>query len=307
MTTAVDCPHLGADTGMLAPCAEGCRGVKLKVFECAVFGQCTIAKQGEGIQGCCSGKPIAGGARTPCPRYTRITWSYGVTTVPSRRIDLLPRTLQSLAAAGFPEPRLFIDGARERDFPYLGYKCSYRWPALRTHGNWFMALQELYQRNSDTTYYAVFQDDLEMAPNTRQYLEQCAYPERGYWNLYTFPENQEKVPAAGATGRQQIGWCRSNQRGLGALALVFNRAAVVDLLTSRHMVERSQDKRRGWKAVDGGIVSGMRKAGRFEYIHNPSLVQHIGVKSTMGNGKHAQASSYRGTDAMALLEERMHN
>jgi hypothetical protein len=38
------------------------------------------------------------------------TWAYGITTVPSRLTTLLPRTITSLAAAGFDKPHLFVDG-----------------------------------------------------------------------------------------------------------------------------------------------------------------------------------------------------
>ena len=37
-----------------------------------------------------------------------LRWVYGVTTVPERRADLLPRTLVSLDRAGFPSPRIFV-------------------------------------------------------------------------------------------------------------------------------------------------------------------------------------------------------
>lgn len=55
------CRFLGKPTGNLAVCAEGCgRGVKLKLFECAIFSTCTIYKISDGCGVCC---------RT-CNRYT---------------------------------------------------------------------------------------------------------------------------------------------------------------------------------------------------------------------------------------------
>lgn len=47
------CRHLGADTGELVQC-ETCVGTRLKVFECAKHGRCTIAKHGVGVKGCCA-------------------------------------------------------------------------------------------------------------------------------------------------------------------------------------------------------------------------------------------------------------
>jgi hypothetical protein len=221
-------------------------------------------------------------------------WAYGVTTVPARRDDLLPRTLTSLHAAGFDRPRLFVDGCDdprswEREFQL---EVTARFPRIRTYGNWVLSLAELYIREPNADRYAVFQDDFVTYRNLREYLTLTQYPERGYWNLYTFPSNQKLCPDDG----RHVGWYESNQLGRGAVALVFNREAVTTLLRHQHMVDRPQDSSRGWRAVDGGIVDSMRKAGWKELVHNPSLVQHTGYVSAMGNRPHKLANSFRGED-----------
>lgn len=224
-------------------------------------------------------------------------WAYGVTTVPQRRRDLLVRTLGSLRAAGFPEPRLFVDGERDprswEDEFNLGVTA--RWPTIRTYGNWVLSLAELYIREPAAERYAVFQDDFVTYRNLRQYLESCKYPENGYWNLYTFPSNQALCP------RGHRGWYESNQMGRGAVALVFDRSVVLSLLTHQHMVERPMDAHRGHKAVDGGVVEAFRKMGGKEYVHNPSLVQHTGLVSSMGNKPHKLAESFCGEEFDATL------
>lgn len=50
---AMDCIHLGEPTGAIVACMEGCKGAKLKVFTCAVYGQCTVAKKGDGVTAVC--------------------------------------------------------------------------------------------------------------------------------------------------------------------------------------------------------------------------------------------------------------
>lgn len=233
-------------------------------------------------------------------------WSYGVTTVERRKKDLLPHTLASLKAAGFDRPRLFVDGTRdiagwEAEF---GLDVTARTTPLFTAGNWCLALAELYIREPWQDRYAVFQDDFVTYPNLRQYLERTPYPERGYCNLYTFPSNQKLCPRD-ASGTEQVGWFLSNQLGRGAVALVFSRPAVLELLSSRHLVERPQDVARGKRSIDGGIVTAFVKAGWREYTHHPSLVQHLGAVSSMGNKPHLQAVSFRGEDfdATNLLRE----
>lgn len=236
-------------------------------------------------------------------------WAYGVTTCPARRHDLLPQTLASLAAGGFGKPRLFVDGVGslvaaeyERDF---GLEVTARFPSIRTFGNWGLALAELYIRNPAAERYALFQDDLICVRNLRQYLEARPVPSPGYGNLFAFRDNEAVIRG------QPVGWHEASylhrkrglQTGRGAVALVFDREAVLALLTSRHMVERPMDAHRGWRAIDGGIVSGMNKAGYKEYVHQPSLVQHTGIHSSMGNKPHAQAKTFPGAshDALSFL------
>lgn len=220
-------------------------------------------------------------------------WSYGVTTVPSRRDTLLPTTLRSLARGGFGYPRLFVDGATEaelEEYKRFGCEISARSPALRTAGNWFLSLLELYLRDSLADRYALFQDDLVTSHNLRSYLESTPYPPRSYLNLYTMPSNQDLV------GKDFVGWFRSNQFGRGAVGLVFDRNATVLLLSSHHMLTRPQDLDKGWKSVDGGIVTAMTKEGYSEFVHSPSLVQHTGKVSSMGTKEQPLAPVFRGED-----------
>lgn len=223
--------------------------------------------------------------------------------MPQRRTTLLPQTLSSLAAAGFGSPRIFLDNADHRDAvayeDKFGLAVTVRSPKIRTHGNWTLALHELYVRQPDAERYAIFQDDLIASRNLRGYLDWCEYPAQGYWNLYTFPVNQKRAPRNERGGTLE-GWYRSDQTGQGAVALVFSREAVLLLLTSRHLAERPMDPDRGWRAVDGGIVSSFRKVGWSEHVHSPSLVQHVGDRSTMGNRRHEQAVSFKGEDFDAL-------
>lgn len=227
---------------------------------------------------------------------TTMLWAYGVTTVPSRINDLLPQTLASLQDAGFPKPRLFVDGeADPTAYKRFGLEVTTRHPAIRIFGQWVLTLWELYLRQPLADRYAIFQDDFITYKNLRQYLEKCPYPERGYWNLYTFPKNQKLAPK-GTTG-----WYLSNQLGKGAVALVLNREAVTTVLGHQHMLKRPQQaNKRSYKAVDGAIVTAFKKADWKEYVHNPSLVQHTGEQSTLSNKKHALAISFRGNEFNAL-------
>ncbi len=131
------------------------------------------------------------------------------------------------------------------------------------------------------------------------------YPAKGYLNLYTFPHNQPSELAKRTSGGErthpeingdETGFYRACQNGKGAVALVFDNEAVRFLLSRKHMVDRVLNEVRGHRAIDGGVVDAMRQEGWVEYCHNPSLVQHTGLVSSMGNGQHALATSFRGED-----------
>jgi hypothetical protein len=216
-------------------------------------------------------------------------WSYGVTTVLSRSDTLLRRTLESLRIAGFDKPRLFFDGCYESEVPEdlrSAYQVTCRSPKVRTFGSWMLAAMELVCRHPNAERYAFFQDDMVTYKNLREYLEACPFPENGYWNLYTFPQNEKPIN----------GWYESNQLGKGAIALVFSASGLRLLLSQQYMIDRVLSPTRGWKALDGGIVSAYKKINWKEFVHNPSLVQHTGIESVMGNSRHALANTFKGED-----------
>lgn len=260
-----------------------------------------------------------------------LEWAYGVTCVPERLRSHLPQTLESLKAAGFPRPRLFLDGGSVYDVAEM--QCSkthsldsilpitLRSPRILAYGNWLLGLLELYTRQPGADRYAMFQDDILLVKNLRAYLDQCEYPdplptspqettggmfrpqrEPGYWNLFTAPSNLVKCPDNGLF----TGWYGSNQCGKGALALVFSHAAVQTLLGGRgamHLTRRLYnpgDPRRQSRSIDGGVVTAMQLSGWYEYVHSPSLVQHTGEQSVIGTGKHPPAPNFPGTDFDAL-------
>lgn len=291
-----ECVHFGEKIlAPRVPCLT-CVGTKLDTFACAIHGRCTPARPAENVAFCKSCLDFK--------RSVEMKWSYGVTTVPSRRKELLPETLASLREGGFDKPRLFVDGDNdavswEREF---NLEVTVRHPTIRAFGNWLLALEELYIREPTAERYAIFQDDFVTYRNLRQYLERCKYPDKGYLNLYTFPSNQ----------KEQRGWYEGAllnsgpehwQTGRGAVALVFNREAVQTLLMHQHMIERPTSAEGGYKRIDGGVVTAMNKAGFREFVHNPSLVQHTGKVSAIGNKPHPLSRSFRGEtfDALQLL------
>jgi hypothetical protein len=246
-----------------------------------------------------------------------MVWSYGVTAVASRAETLLPRTLASLAEGGFDRPHLFVDGCTPlqaaREFSHFGLDMTIRGGSpVRVAGNWVLSLYELYYRNPLSDRYALFQDDFITYVGLREYLETCPVflPEnnlKGYVNLYTMKSNVDYFAPRRPDGEFDKGWYRSNQLGRGAVALVFDRKGIIELLSSRHMAkrpanrDRKESHNRWFMAVDGAISAAMNNSGSGgvddrgtpfpgydEYVHYPTLVQHTGHVSSREEQKDAK-------------------
>src|SRR5208283_5120266 len=144
--------------------------------------------------------------------------------------------------------------------------------------------------------FALFEDDVLAVAALRNYLDRSPYPEQGYLNLYVYPSNASRL--------KQPGWNLSNQRGFGAQALVFDRSAAEAILTARNIWDcrcKQGYGPGGYGRVDGVIADCLKQRGIKEYIHNPSLTQHIGNWSTLGaDANRHEARSFPGESFDAL-------
>jgi len=227
-------------------------------------------------------------------------WSYGVLTVPSRKDGLFPDTVASLSAAGFPNPRLFIDGAEDgREYSHIGSPASITChsPAVGIFSNWLLALWELFYQSPHADRYVLFEDDIIACKNLRQYLELTGYPLRGFCNLYTWPQNEMLFSKHRGTEK---GWCPSLQRGQGAVALMFDNYTASAILTNHQFIEQAKGTDDERICIDGGIMVTMKNMGWKEYVHSPSLVQHVGMTSVLGHDPFPQSTSFPGDEFDAL-------
>lgn len=266
-----------------------CKNKMVEAFSCVVKSVCTVSStlrpRDPAVEICrlCSMRRL-----TPEPPQRALTWQVGLTTILKRKYDLLPATLASLMTAGWEKPRLFVDGGTQEDWKGWDIPITVH-PKTHPYGNWWLGMQELYVHNPTADRYLMVQDDVKFVRGLRSYLDVVPWPGAGYLNLYTFPDNQEH-----AKGRRGFFRANMRKRGLGALALVFDKASIVAVLSSAHLIEKfrpidvntGKDKDQPWRAkqaIDGGVVEAMNKAGMSEWCHNPSLVQHTGQKSSLGH------------------------
>lgn len=224
-------------------------------------------------------KPPVYIASKAAPDQRSVTIAYGVTTVPDRRDNLFQNTLSSLLKAGFTQPHIFIDGNdctdKYKDLPFQKTFHSH----TGCYGNWILALWELFILNKSAEWYLLFQDDVECVAGLHQYLLSCRYPksantsssQKHFYNLYSFPQNEELVNECAK------GWFKSNQRVRGALGLMFNRDAVIDLLSHKNTVSRPLAAQNSHKGIDAVICESLIDDLKYtEFCHNPSLIQHTG-------------------------------
>jgi hypothetical protein len=158
----------------------------------------------------------------------------------------------------------------------------------------------------------MFQDDIRCVSNLRQYLEQVEYPARCYLNLYTKVWDQpDKLAEGGMFGTPSdvqphtYGFYPSEQCGRGALGLVFSRDAALLLLSDSWTYERAAHPVTGHRFVDGACIETFKRHGWTELVHNPSLLQHAEVGSTLGHTSHDPCVSFPGEewDALQLLRK----
>lgn len=225
-------------------------------------------------------------------------WVVGITTVPSRQYELLPKTIESIEKAGFDIDRLFVDGDRDltRWEDVFQIPTTTRWPIIRVYANWMLGLAELYARDPFADRFIMFQDDIECCKNLRIYLEQNSWPLQGYANLCTYTRNLR--------GQLQNGWQESLQRGLGAQGLVFTNEAVRQLFQQSHITDKPRKSgMRSWKSLDGGIVQCFRQCQWKEYVHYPSLINHVGQVTTCGNLPQPKVAYFLGADYDPAIKE----
>lgn len=227
-------------------------------------------------------------------------WAVGITTVPERKNTTLPRTIQSLIMTGFNIDRLFIDFKPRRlgdetkpdDYQYIvslsqeyedyGIPCTFRTPNIRAFSNWFLGLSELYLRFPNANRYVLFQDDVIACAGVREYLEHCEYPNKGYINLMTFPQNEKEKHAyfPGISLDKMVGWYPSNQKGKSACGYVFDRTTALEVLNSEELLNRVREDK-GHHNIDAAVSGALKRKGFTEYVHTPSLLKHIGYETSI--------------------------
>lgn len=201
-------------------------------------------------------------------------------TVAARRDRTLERTLNSLAAAGIPRPRLFADG--DVELPE-GFEVSQRKPEIGGWPNFWLALTELVAREPEADCFMLVQDDAVFCKGTYALLKRLNIPEDcGFLSVY--------CPTC---YNGKLGW-QEGPTGYGmasALTVAFPGERAYEFLlhpwAANHRLHSPKSRHfrgDGLHDIDGVIGEWCRQAGLKPYFHSPSLAQHIGYTSVMYPG-----------------------
>lgn len=285
------CWHLGDRIGLRS--CTSCRGnIQIKVFSCG-----HPDHESTTVKDCLR-----------CPDYERrlkrgriSRWAVGMTTAP-RRNPTLERTLGSLERAGWSDLRLFAEPDSCIPKRFCELPITLRDTKLGAWPNWFLALSELYQRDTAADAYLLLQDDVVFCRNLRAYLERVLWPDEtvGVVSLYNPLKDGDGEP-----GFLQ----RSSADGLrGALALCFPNYAVRLLLSDAALIgHRRNGETNGARLIDVVIGRWADQSGLATYYHAPSLAQHIGDTTTIWSSSQdkiaRQSKDFVGEefDAMSLI------
>ena len=235
----------------------------------------------------------------PAPRTGSVNrWAVGVTTAP-RRASTLDICLKSLAAAGWDQPHLFIDGEVEVPAEFNTLSRTVRTPAVGARQSYYLALQELLEREPEADALMLVQDDALWPGHlpVREYLEAALWPgpQRGLVSCWCCSD--DTAPSAGwhAIARP---W------KFGAVAFIFPRECAEQFV-------RDPQIQQICRCEPGVPTAGLSlligdwawRQGILVYFTTPSLVQHIGEVSAIFEKSRAVgvrwASRYLGDEVRA--------
>lgn len=225
-----------------------------------------------------------------------VKWAVGVTTAP-RRQATLETCLDHLVRSGWEKVHLFVDGQipaladRHRHLPVTLHQPSVgAWP------NYYLALQELLCRYPNADALMIVQDDACFYDREclRTYLDRMLWP--------TDPPGLLSLYCSSAYTNEHAGWYEITEEWVwGALAFVFPRERACQFVTDPGVIAHRW-RTGGLRLIDEAIGKWALRENIPIHYPTPSLVQHLGVTSTLWPG--GASAGFRRADWFAGNPER---
>jgi hypothetical protein len=203
-------------------------------------------------------------------------WAVGVTTAP-RDQPTLEACLASLSAAGWREPRLFVDGNAVLPPAAHGLPVTRRDPRIGAWPSYYLALAELIMRAPHADAYLLVQDDVLFYRHTglRRYVESILWPGKRPGLVSLFCSRAYTQPVAGwHVLTEPLVW--------GGQAIIFpHDAALAFLGDAQVLLHRLAPEPDGLANIDGLIGQWACRTRTSVSVPTPSLAQHIGQVSAL--------------------------
>ncbi|WP_437226563.1 glycosyltransferase family 2 protein [Planctomicrobium sp. SH661] len=217
---------------------------------------------------------------SPHPLAKSVTrFIVGITSAP-RKSPTLARCVESVIAAGFA-PTVYAEPGT--DVGGLPCPVVVRPERLGCWRNYVQTLRDLLAADPLAQAVVIFQDDIIIARETREFLEHDLWPSDrvGAVSLYSPDFNRYELRRPQGFNRVQSKWI------MGACAMVYPRAVAESLARhtdwrggAKSVIEDPVKK----KAVDTWIGHVLHAEKKHIYYPNPSLCQHIAKTSSIGHG-----------------------
>lgn len=211
-------------------------------------------------------------------------WAVGVTTAP-RPVATVSRTVESLKQSGF-HPIVFAEPRSDVNLDCLVIERQHRLGCWR---NYVQTIKDLLQLRPQAEAIAIFQDDIVVCRDLRDFLEHDLWPsaQTGVVSLYSAEEYE-----AG----ESVGIDRRGKMILGLCAAIYPRHIAEKLVSDEYSKDwRGCHAQQGYvddpvkkKAADTWVAESLKKMNKKVYHYRPSLAQHVAETSAIGHGGNAQ-------------------
>lgn len=221
-------------------------------------------------------------------------WSAALQTCPRGNID---DVVQGICRAGWTELSIYAEPKSVTPEGFCG--DVYEWPRrLGDWTNWIAGLFVMFSSNPTSDYFVIFEDDIQILPNTRIYLEYLLPKLGDFGALSLYTPARQTFPTQRYPVLHDERW--RGFRFWGGQAIVFSYDSLAEFLGSPDVLRyRRRDKSNGHKDTVLGIWA--KRLSLPLYNHTPSLVEHLPGISLNNNTPHESFDFDEGIDVLQWI------
>ena len=199
-------------------------------------------------------------------------WACGITTAPRAGDRLLHDAYVSIQEAGWTDIVVSYDGSLPDVLPEVHLPPIENKGARGPWHNLRNTLRHLLSTKGSSEAFAIFQDDILVSSNCREYLESVFdgkfAASKAIYSLYTAMDLASNTLFPAFVPNKDL-----PMKAYGALGYVFPREVAKRLVANPPWPERA-------RMADIAVGEFCRREGVTLMTHNPSLIVHMGEKST---------------------------